>query len=143
MSPTDYKQRHPLAWIVLGAVILFAVGAALSMQGLLPFGPQPVKVVCNECGVVEAVRTVETPIAAPDAALDPAMAAQPTAAEAAPGTELAATDPMAAAEVSLSYETTIRYENGTTGVFNQAEPPSWAPGDKVKVVDGLITAAAS
>ena len=136
MSPTDYKQRHPIAWIAIGAVALFAVGAALSMQGLLPFGPQPEKLVCNECGVVEAVRTVETPMAAlPETALEQSVTDDATS------TAAAGTTPDAAApdtQVSFSYETTVRYENGTTGVFNQAEPPSWAPGDKVKVVDGSI-----
>lgn len=146
MSPTDYKQRHPLAWIVIGAVVLFAAAAAASMKGLLPFGPQPEKVVCNECGVVEAVRTVETP-ALPETALEQSVTDDATSATAAaaatgaPGTEPGMTDPAAAAMVSYSYETTVRYENGTTGVFNQADPPSWAPGDKVKVVDGLIVLA--
>lgn len=146
MSPTDYKQRHPLAWIVIGGVALFAVGAALSMQGLLPFGPQPEKVVCNECGVVEAVRTVEMPDALPETALEQSVtddATSATAATGTPGTEPGMTDPAAVTQVSYSYETTVRYENGTTGVFSQVEPPSWAPGDKVKVVDGMITTVAS
>lgn len=146
MSPTDYKQRHPIAWIVLGAAILLGAGYAASMSGLLPFGPQPVKVVCSECGVVEAVRTVETPMAPPGTALEQSVTDAATAATAPAGpagAEPSAADAAAATQVSFSYETTIRYENGTTGVFNQAEPPSWAPGDRVKVVDGLIVQQAS
>lgn len=139
MSPTDYKQRHPIAWIAIGAVILFAAASAASMKGLLPFGPQPEPVVCNECGVVEAVRTVEMPMAPATTALEQSVTDDATSATDAK--MAAATPDPAATQVSLSYETTVRYENGTTGVFSQADPPSWAPGDKVKVVDGAITRA--
>ena len=137
MSPTDYKQRHPIAWIAIGAVVLFAAASAASMKGLLPFGPQPEPVVCNECGVVEAVRTVEMPMAPATTALEQSVSDDATSA--ADATLAAATPDPAATQVSLSFETTVRYENGTTGVFSQADPPSWAPGDKVKVVDGAIT----
>ena len=137
MSPTDYKQRHPIAWIAIGAVVLFAAASAASMKGLLPFGPQPEPVVCNECGVVEAVRTVEMPMAPATTALEQSVTDDATSA--ADATLAATTPDPAATQVSLSFETTVRYENGTTGVFSQADPPSWAPGDKVKVVDGAIT----
>ena len=140
MSPTDYKQRHPLAWIVIGAVVLFAAASAASMKGLLPFGPQPEPVVCNECGVVETVRTVETPLAAAAASLEQSVTDDATAAPDAAGAAAAEPD-AAATQESLSYETTVRYNNGTTGVFSQADPPSWAPGDKVKVVEGSINLA--
>src|ERR1700741_4252884 len=126
MSPTDYKQRHPIAWIVIGAVVLFAAASAASMKGLLPFGPQPEGVVCNECGVVETVGTVEMPMATAAASLEQSVTDDATSAtddaSAAPGVADAA-----AAQVTLSYETTVRYDNGTTGVFSQADPPSWGP----------------
>lgn len=38
MNPTEYKQRHPLAWFVIGGVLLFAGVAAASLNGWLPIG---------------------------------------------------------------------------------------------------------
>jgi len=140
MNPTVYKQRHPLAWIVIGGVLLFAGVAAAGLNGWLPFGERQVAV-CNACGVVESVRTVETPMAAPATALEQSVTDDATAPTDAAGTAPDLLEPAAETQVSLSYETTIRYDNGTTGVFSQADPPTWAPADKVKVVDGLILVA--
>ena len=36
------------------------------------------------------------------------------------------------------YQITVRYEDGTKGLFTQDNPPSWRPGDKVKIIDGAI-----
>lgn len=36
------------------------------------------------------------------------------------------------------YQITVRYEDGSRGLFTQATPPAWRPGDKVKIVDGAI-----
>lgn len=35
------------------------------------------------------------------------------------------------------YEVVVRYEDGSTGVFSQVDPPQWQVGDKVRVVDGM------
>lgn len=40
---------------------------------------------------------------------------------------------------SVSYQTTVRFEDGTSQVFNSNEPTPWQPGDKVRVTDGRIT----
>jgi len=37
-----------------------------------------------------------------------------------------------------SYEITVRFENGTTKVLSEANPPSWKTGDKVKLIDGNL-----
>ena len=37
-----------------------------------------------------------------------------------------------------SYEITVRFENGTSKVFSEANPPSWKSGDKVKLIDGKL-----
>jgi outer membrane lipoprotein SlyB len=37
-----------------------------------------------------------------------------------------------------SYEITVRMEDGSSRVLNQASAPSWREGDKVKVVNGVI-----
>jgi len=36
------------------------------------------------------------------------------------------------------YQIFVRYEDGSRGLFTQGTPPSWRPGDKVKIVDGAI-----
>lgn len=36
------------------------------------------------------------------------------------------------------YQITVRYEDGSKGLFTQDTPPSWRPGDKVKIIDGAI-----
>jgi uncharacterized protein YcfJ len=36
------------------------------------------------------------------------------------------------------YQIFVRYEDGSRGLFTQGTPPSWHPGDKVKIVDGVI-----
>lgn len=38
---------------------------------------------------------------------------------------------------SFHHEVTVRYEDGSTGVFSLAEPPAWRAGDKVRVADGI------
>ena len=44
------------------------------------------------------------------------------------------------AKKTVEYQIIIRYEDGTKGLFTQATPPSWRPGDKVKIIDGVIQA---
>lgn len=41
----------------------------------------------------------------------------------------------------FGHEVVVRYEDGTTGVFSQADPPAWRAGDKVRVVDGTMLVA--
>jgi len=36
------------------------------------------------------------------------------------------------------YQIVVRYEDGTRGLFTQDTPPSWRPGNKVKIIDGAI-----
>jgi outer membrane lipoprotein SlyB len=40
---------------------------------------------------------------------------------------------------NVSYQTTIRFEDGTSQVFNSDQPTPWQPGDRVRVMDGRIT----
>lgn len=37
-----------------------------------------------------------------------------------------------------SYEITVRFNDGSSRVFNETNPPSWQSGDHVKVIDGAI-----
>jgi len=127
MSPSDYKQRHPLAWGIIAGIALIGVVGVAGTQGWLPLEGNGAAIqACNECGIIQAVRTVEMPIAP----VEPAAAGMDAATDGI-ATELVA-------QVSYTYQTTVRYEDGTTGVFNQAEPPLWQAGDKVRIVDGTI-----
>ena len=36
------------------------------------------------------------------------------------------------------YEITVRFDDGTSRVFTEANAPSWRNGDKVKVINGVI-----
>jgi len=127
MSTTEYKSRHPLAWGIIAGLALIGLLGVAGMQGWLPLAEDDAAIqVCGECGTIEAVHAVETPIAAVD----------PDAAGADSVIDGSETEPVA--QVSYVYEITVRYEDGTTAVFNQAEPPIWQAGDKVKIVDGMI-----
>jgi hypothetical protein len=35
------------------------------------------------------------------------------------------------------HEVTVRYQDGSMGVFSLAEPPAWRVGDEVRVEDGI------
>jgi outer membrane lipoprotein SlyB len=37
-----------------------------------------------------------------------------------------------------SYEITVRFEDGSSRVINEASAPSWRTGDRVKVINGVI-----
>ncbi|MND07243.1 hypothetical protein D3C83_291050 [compost metagenome] len=37
-----------------------------------------------------------------------------------------------------SYDITVRFEDGSSRVINQASAPSWRVGDRVKVINGAI-----
>lgn len=39
---------------------------------------------------------------------------------------------------SKSYEITVRFEDGSSHVINEASAPSWRTGDRVKVFNGVI-----
>ena len=127
MSTTEYKPHHPVAWGIIAGVALFsAVGVAAIMGWLPTTGDSPAVDTCGECGVIESVRTVEVPVLPDEAGATSA------------GTPAGSAEDAPSAQVSYSYEITVRYDDGSTGVFSQAQPPSWQTGDKVRVVDGAI-----
>jgi outer membrane lipoprotein SlyB len=42
------------------------------------------------------------------------------------------------ARSTKSYEITVRFDDGSSRVINDANPPTWRTGDKVKVINGVI-----
>jgi outer membrane lipoprotein SlyB len=43
-------------------------------------------------------------------------------------------------KASTSYEVTVRLDNGSSRVVQQASAPAWKTGDRVRIVDGVIRA---
>jgi hypothetical protein len=133
MSTTEYKPHHPVAWGIIAGVALFSAVGVAAIMGWLPTSDDSAVIDnCSECGVIESVRTVEVPFL-PDESGTTAEAGTPAEESAAGSIEDAQS-----AQVAYSYEITVRYDDGSTGVFSQAQPPSWQTGDKVRVVDGTI-----
>lgn len=125
MTTYEYKTSHPLGWTVIGVLLLAGVVAVAATRDWLPVsGEQQAAVTCADCGVIESVRTVEIPTipAEQPAAIGDATLADATAAP--------------ATTILTSYEITVRYQDGSVGVFNQEDPPAWQAGDKVRVIDG-------
>ncbi len=130
MTAYEYKTSHPLGWTVIGVLLLAGVVAVAATRNWLPVnGEQQAAVTCADCGVIESVRTIETPMLPAE---DPAVAGEATLADATAAP---------AAPVSYSYEITVRYPDGSMGVFNQADPPTWQAGEKVRVIDGTTLVA--
>lgn len=43
-------------------------------------------------------------------------------------------------KATKSYDISVRLDDGSTRVINEANPPSWRAGDRVRVIDGAIRA---
>ncbi len=41
-------------------------------------------------------------------------------------------------KATKSYDITVRLDDGSTRVINEANPPSWRSGDRIRIVDGAI-----
>jgi len=41
----------------------------------------------------------------------------------------------------MEYQITVRFDDGTTQRFTEANPPAWRQGDRVKVSDGILRSA--
>ncbi|OGA13277.1 MAG: hypothetical protein A3D95_13850 [Betaproteobacteria bacterium RIFCSPHIGHO2_12_FULL_69_13] len=112
----------------------------------------PARTVCSVCGVVESVREVERPGESSGAGVVAGGVAgavvgrqfgEGRTRDAA--TVLGAVGGAVAGDMiekrvktSKSYEITIRFEDGSTRVLTEANPPAWRPGDRVRVVDGQV-----
>ena len=84
---------------------------------------------CPGCGVVESVREV-----APGDEAD-------TERRAARSTNRARSAPATNDQPSGRYEVTVRFRDGTTTMFDAAQPRAWRPGSRVNVIVGAEAAA--
>jgi outer membrane lipoprotein SlyB len=116
--------------------------------------PAPVHVAaaCLQCGVIESVREVDAKGegsglgAVGGAVVGGLLGSQVGGGRGkdvmmvagAVGGGLAGNEIEKRVKTSKSYSITVRLEDGSTRVVNQATAPAWRAGDKVKFVDGVI-----
>jgi len=112
---------------------------------VVPPPPPIVAAICRECAVIEEVREVEKAGQASGAgAVGGAVVGGVIGHQMGGGrgrdvaTVLGALGGGLAGNQIEKNAIVVRYEDGTKGLFIQATPPSWRPGDKVKVINGVI-----
>jgi outer membrane lipoprotein SlyB len=107
---------------------------------------------CAECGVVQSVREIETKgegsgIGAVGGAVVGGVlgnqvgggsAKQIMTAVGAVGGAVAGNEIEKRVKSVKSYEVTVRFDDGSSRAFTEANAPSWRSGDKVKVINGVI-----
>jgi outer membrane lipoprotein SlyB len=107
---------------------------------------------CAECGVIEAVREIDTKGegsglgAVGGAVVGGVLGHQVGGGRGqdiatvvgAVGGAVAGNEIEKRAKSSKSYEITVRFEDGSSRVINEASAPSWRTGDRVKVINGVI-----
>ena len=115
---------------------------------------EPVKPVCHDCGVIESVREVEKPgQATGSGAAIGGIAGGILGNQTGRGhgrdvmTVLGAIGgAIAGHEIEKntkkvkSYEIGIRFDDGSTQLITQDTPPAWRSGDRIRLVNGVITA---
>jgi outer membrane lipoprotein SlyB len=114
--------------------------------------PVAVAARCAECGVIQSVREIETKGegsgigAAGGAVVGGVLGHQVGSGDGnkiatvigAVGGAVAGNEIEKRVKTSKSYEITVRFDDGSSRVFTEAQAPSWRSGDKVKVVNGVI-----
>ena len=122
------------------------------VQDAVPPPPPVVAAICRECAVIEDVREVEKAgQASGGGAVAGAVIGGVLGHQVGGGrgkdvaTVLGAIGGGVAGHqieknvrTTKEYQIVVRYEDGTQGLFTQDTPPSWRPGDKVKIINGAI-----
>lgn len=139
LSPTVPKARRPAA----------SPPAAVAHPAPLQVAALPT---CAECGVIETVREVDATgkgsgLGAVGGAVVGGLLGNQVGAGhgkdtmtviGAVGGAVAGNEVEKRVKTTKSYEVTVRLNDGSTRVINEASPPTWHTGDKVKVVNGVI-----
>lgn len=113
----------------------------------------PVKTICYDCGVIDSVRMIEkagegSGLGAVAGGVAGAVLGNQVGNGngrsimtiiGAVGGGLAGNQIEKTVKKTKSYEITVRFEDGTTRVFNQANEPAWRVGDKIKLTDGILS----
>ena len=107
---------------------------------------------CAECGVVESVREIDakgsgTGLGAVGGGVLGGLLGNQVGAGrgkdvmtvvGAVGGAVAGNEVEKRVKATKSYDVTVRLNDGSSRVINEASLPAWRPGDKVKIVDGAI-----
>jgi outer membrane lipoprotein SlyB len=119
-----------------------------------PPSVEPPKPICHDCGVIESVREIEkkgegSGLGAAVGGVAGGVLGHQTGGGrgkdvmtvlGAIGGAFAGHQIEKNAKAAKSYEIAIRFEDGSNRVVNQDNPPAWHLGDRVKLVNGTITA---
>jgi len=114
--------------------------------------PAPARARCLECGVIESTREIDvrgdgTGLGAVGGAVVGGVLGHQVGSGrgndvatvlGAVGGAVAGNQIEKQARSTKTYEITVRFEDGSSRVINEANPPTWRTGDKVKVVNGVI-----
>lgn len=123
-----------------------------TLPQVVPVAPPVVAAVCRECAVIEEVREIEKAGQASGAgAVGGAVVGGVLGHQVGHGrgkdiaTVIGAVGGAVAGhqieknvKKTKEYQITVRYEDGSRGLFTQDTPPAWRPGDKVRIIDGAI-----
>ena len=155
---TDATQGMCVA-ASLFAAFLWASDAVAADDAAVPSKPQiPVTGTCRDCGVVRSIREIRTERKAPR---QDTYVSSPQYLEARPfdqqplvgpaisfswgkNTETQArvgavgSQEMQQRFIEISYEITVRFDDGRYGLIEQQDPGDLRPGDRVRVVKGLV-----
>ena len=115
---------------------------------------EPVKPLCYDCGVIESVREIEkkgegSGLGAAVGGVAGGLLGRQTGGGrgrdvmtvlGAIGGAFAGNAVEKNVKKATSYEIDIRFEDGSTRLITQDHPPAWRPGDRVRVVNSVITA---
>jgi outer membrane lipoprotein SlyB len=123
-----------------------------SVEKVRPAARIPVAAACAECGVVQSVLEVDAKGegsglgAAGGAVVGGILGHQVGGGNGkkimtvvgAVGGAVAGNEIEKRAKTTKTYEVTVRFDDGSSRVFTEANVPSWRNGDKVKVINGVI-----
>ena len=112
----------------------------------------PARARCAECGVIESMREIDvrgegTGLGAVGGAVVGGVLGHQVGSGrgndvatvlGAVGGAVAGNQIEKSARSTKSYEITVRLDDGSSRVINEANPPTWRTGDKVKVINGVI-----
>lgn len=154
------KSPSTLTWITAIAVVTFGGIGVAAFMGLIPtsFGPSsavpkvtvaaaqpaqkthapvaagsPGRVICDECGVIESIRIINH-----DGTTGGLDAVGLDAVDGAMGGAKAGNAMENNTASTRSYAVTVRFDNGSSRVFNEINSPTWQMGDHIRIVDGTI-----
>lgn len=134
--------------------------ASNSSTPMPPPPPAPIaqpKPICNDCGVIEAIRETEKPgegtgVGAMAGTVVGGMLGNQVGKGngrdamtiiGAVGGAIAGHQIEKSTKKTRSHEIVVRFDDGTTRTLSQSSPPSWRAGDRVKVLNGIIVPSTS